>query len=190
MATRLIKNIAFVSICGIILILGFLYGAVRINNWCSPAVNVSNIWKSEHFKYFLINPKTEEIEVVHFDADGNFLRMRKITNDGYPKGNLNVFADTEMLGYFQDLHKYGEGYAGNEEEYYKNYTALLIKNNEYEKPCEVYRGDVHTSSWEWVDKNHVIVYYNCGSNCRYFYKIDIITKKIVEEGHDKNWENS
>lgn len=185
-----VKNAVTILFCAIILILGFVYVAVIINNWYDSKNEISNVWKAEHFKHFFINPKTEEIEAMHFDENGDFLRVRQITDDEYPKSNLNVFADTEMLGYFQDLHKRGEGYSGNKDEYYKNYTALLIKNNEYEKPYEIYRGDVHTSSWEWVDKKHAIVYYGCGTNCRYFYKIDIITKKIVEEGHDKNWENS
>lgn len=185
-----IKNSVIIIFCAIILILGFVYVAVKINNWHDSKKEVSDVWKAESYKHFFINPKTEEVEVVHFDENGDFLRLRQITNDGYPKSNLNIFSDTEMFGYYQDLHKRGEEYAGNEEKYYKNYTTLLIKNNEYEKPYEVYSGDVHTSSWEWVDKNHVIVHYSCGSDCRYFYKIDIISKKVVEEGHDEYRNNN
>lgn len=185
-----IKNAVVILCCVIVLVLGLTYVAVKINNWQDSKNKVFNVWKAERYKHFFINPKTEEIEVAHFNEDGNFLRLRQITSNEYPKSNLNVFSNTEMFGYFQDLHKYEEGYAGNEDEYYKNYVVLLIKNNEYEKPYEVYRGDVHTSSWEWTDKNHVIVYYGCGSNCRYFYKINIVTKDVVEEGHDKYWEGN
>lgn len=179
-----IKNKLFIFICGIFLFLGFLYGVVKINNWHDSKNEVSNMWKAEHYKHFFINPKTEEVEVVHFGENGDFLRVKQVTNDGYPKSNLNVFSDTEMFGYYQKFHRRGEEYSGNEDEYYKNYIVLLVKNNEYAAPREIYRGDVHTSSWEWTDKKHVIVHYNCGTSCYYFYKINTATKEIVEEGHE------
>ena len=181
---NIIKNKLLISICGIFLISGFFYGAVKIRNWCDTKNEISNAWEVERYKHFFINPKTEEIEVVHFNENGSFLRSNQITSDGYPKSSLDVFSDTEMFGYYQELHRRGEGYSGNEEEYYENYIALMVKNNEYDTPREIYRGDVHTSSWEWADKNHVIIHYNCGSSCYYFYKINVITKEIVEEGHE------
>lgn len=92
-----------------------------------------------------------------------------------------------MLGYYQDLHKRGEGYNHDSDkarqEYYSNYTALMIMENEDGNPYEVYKGDVHTSYWEWDDNKHVIVYYNCGTPCLYAYKINVKTKKIESEYH-------
>lgn len=179
-----IKNAVLVLVCVGALLLGFFFCAVKIKSWCNSKNEASNTWEAERYKHFFINPKTEEIEVVHFDKNGNFLRSKQITNDRYSKNQLIVFSDTEMLGYFQELHRRGEEYGGNTEEYYKNYTALMVKNNEYDAPREIYRGDVHTSSWEWADKKHVIIHYGCGTSCYYFYKINIATKEIVEEGHE------
>jgi hypothetical protein len=179
-----IKNALLILVCAGALLLGFFYGAVKIKSWCNSKNEVFNVREAERYKHFFINPKTKEIEVVHFSEDGNFLRSKQITSDGYSKEQLIAFSDTEMLGYFQELHKRGEEYSGNEEEYYKNYIALMVKNNEYDTPREIYRGDVHTSSWEWADKNHVIIHYSCGTSCYYFYKINTLTKEIVEEGHE------
>lgn len=175
-----IKRILFISVIIVGLLLGGLYMAIKINNKLDCEKKLSGTSEAEVYKHFFLNPKTNEVNVAYFSKDGNFLRMEQITNDGYPKSNLDVLSDFEMIGYFQDLHKNGEGDAG--EDYYKNYITLLIKNSEYENPYEVYRGDVHTSSWGWVDKSHVVVYSSCGSGCRYFYNINILTKEIEKEG--------
>jgi N-acetylmuramoyl-L-alanine amidase len=175
-----IKKILFIFIVMLILLLGGLYAAIKINNKFDCEKKLSGTSEAEVYKHFFLNPKTNEVNVAHFDKNGNFLRTEQITSDGYPKSNLDVLSDFEMIGYFQDVHKNGEGDAG--EEYYKNYITLLIKNSEYEKPYEVYRGDFHTSSWNWVDKNHVVVNTSCGSGCQYFYKINILTKETEEEG--------
>lgn len=142
--------------------------------------------KTEKFKYFFINPKSEEASVIYLDENGEFLRFAQLTNDGYPKSNLEVFSDGEMFGYYKLLHKKGENYNLNDEkiseDYYANYIALMIMKNGSVNPIEVYRGDVHTSNWEWGDNKHVVVYYGCGTECLYAYKINIDNGK-VESGH-------
>lgn len=142
-------------------------------------------------KRFLLNPITEEIEVIYFDKNGAFLRSAQMTTNGYSKSHFKASysGDGDRLGFFQELHKKGEGYDKNDEksrkEYYDNYIALMIMDGKHGALKEVYRGDAHTSYWEWGrdDYGHVIVYYNCGSSCLYAYKINIETKEIESEYH-------
>ena len=95
--------------------------------------------------------------------------------------------DSFRYGYFQNLHKNDEYFNENSnkqrEEYYKNYTALVINTGYGSTPVEVYRGDIHTSYWEWEDINHVKVYTSCGTCCRYYYLVNIDSRKIEAEGH-------
>ena len=85
------------------------------------------------------------------------------------------------------MHKADEDFDENNdkqrEEYYQNYTSLIINPGYASTPTEVYRGNYHTSSWEWEDIDHISVYNNCGTCCRYYYLININTRKIEEEGH-------
>jgi len=139
------------------------------------------------YKHFLINPQTEEIAVFNLDENGQFMDSIQLTNDEYPKSHLERFSGGDMIGYFQMLHKRNENIDLNDEEikadYYSNYIALMIMKNEDGDPIEVYRGDVHTSTWEWDDNKHVIVYYGCGTECLYAYKINIEAREIVDEYH-------
>lgn len=168
-----IKKAILVFIVVISVGLGCLYLAVKINNKLDCAPKLSRAHVAEHYKHFFINPKTDEIEVAYFDKDGNFLEMRQITHDGYPKYNLDDFYGTETFGYFQDLHKRSEPLSESEQEYYKNYVSLFIKDNEYAEPREIYRGDVRTSSWEWLSNKNVRVYVSAGSGVRVYRDIDI-----------------
>lgn len=139
------------------------------------------------FKHYFVHPKNNNIEVIHFDESGTILDTETIIFDDYLKDQLKIFSDGEMFGYFQDLHKGDKVYNFNsdyeKERYYNDYVALKIVKNEFADPIEVYRGDVHTSSWEWSDNKHVIVYYGCGTECLYAYKINIETKEIESEYH-------
>lgn len=164
------------------LLIGF-YLTEKINNRHNPDESLSGAYKAEAYKHYYLNPKTFELEVMHFDEDGKFLNVRQLTTNGYRKSNIKrLDNNSDEVGYFQDLHKDGEPIL-NQEEYYKNYTTLMIKQSEYAQPVEVYRGDYHTSFWEWPDNNHVVVYYGCGTECRYYYKINILTKEVEDEGH-------
>jgi hypothetical protein len=134
--------------------------------------------------HFLLN-----FHRIFFDQNGRFSNLKRLTSDGYYKSNLKLFSldDSFRFGYFQDLHKSDENFDENNdkqrEEYYKNYTSLMINSGYGSVPTEVYRGNYHTSSWEWEDINHVKVYNNCGTCCQYYYLINIETRKIEEEGH-------
>jgi hypothetical protein len=140
------------------------------------------------YQHVYINPKTSEVERIFFKQDGSFSALKQLTNNGYSKSNLKVFAsDSFRFGYFQDVHKADEDFDENNdkqrEEYYQNYTSLIINPGYASTPTEVYRGNYHTSSWEWEDIDHISVYNNCGTCCRYYYLININTRKIEEEGH-------
>jgi N-acetylmuramoyl-L-alanine amidase len=168
-----IKKAITIFVATVVICLGCFYVAVKINNKLDCTPKLSGVHVAEHYKHFFINPKTDEIEVAYFDENGNFLEMKQITHDGYPKYNLDDFYGTETLGYFQDLHKRNEPLSENEQEYYKNYVSLFIKDNEYAEPREIYRGDVKTSSWEWLSNKNVRVYVSAGSGVRVYRDIEI-----------------
>jgi len=141
-----------------------------------------------YYHHVYINPKTSEVERIFFDQDGRFSVLKQLTNNGYHKSNLKIFAsDSFRFGYFQDLHKADEDFDENNdkqrEEYYKNYTSLIINPGYGSTPVEVYRGNDHISSWGWEDIDYAKVYNNCGTCCRYYYLININTQKIEAEGH-------
>jgi hypothetical protein len=142
-----------------------------------------------YYHYVYINPKTSEVERIFFDQDGRFSNLKRLTNDGYYKYDLKLFSldDSFRFGYFQNLHKGDESFDENDdrqrEEYYRNYTSLIINPGYGSAPVEVYRGNNHTSSWEWEDINHTKVYNTCGTCCHYYYLINTETQKIEEEGH-------
>lgn len=140
------------------------------------------------YHHVYINPGTSEVERIFFGQDGSFSTLKQLTDNGYLKSDLNVFAsDSFRFGYFQDVHRADENLDENndkqKEEYYNSYTSLIISPGYGSTPIEVYRGNHHTSSWEWEDIDHVKVYNNCGTCCRYYYLININTRKVEEEGH-------
>lgn len=148
--------------------------------------NVDGLYGYYHHVY--INPKTSEVERIFFKQDGQFSVLKQLTNNGYHKSDLKLFSsDSFRFGYFQDVHRADEGFDENNnkqgEEYYQNYTSLIISPGYGSTPIEVYRGNYHTSSWEWEDIDHAKVYNNCGTCCRYYYLININTREIEEEGH-------
>ena len=140
------------------------------------------------YHYVYINPKTLEVERIFFKQDGRFSALKQLTNNGYYKSDLQLFSsDSFRFGYFQNVHRADEYFDENNDEqrekYYQNYTSLIINSGYGSTPIEIYRGNDHTSSWEWEDIDHVKVYNNCGTCCRYYYLININTQKIEEEGH-------
>lgn len=140
-------------------------------------------WQNVKYRHYFINPKNQEIYVLYLDEQGIVGESRQLTFNQYPKSHLEIFDNNELIGYFQNIHKNGETDSADKEAYYKNYVKLMIKQGENAEPDEVYRGDVHTSYWEWKDNKHVIVYYGCGTHCLYYYLIDVNSKKVEDEGY-------
>jgi len=184
------SKILAILLIAVSLLLGGLYCATQIdNNDTNKAV--AETLEAESSKHLFIHPQINEIFKISFNEKGEFLRFEQITNDGYYKSNLKVFSASDRFGYYQELHKkdeLGKIDPNDKEalsEYYKNYIALKIMDNEYSEPYEVYRGDMHTSYWETTvaDNKHAIVYYNCGSPCLYAYEINIETGEVESEYH-------
>ena len=142
----------------------------------------------EKFYHLYINPITNEIEKIMFQENGKVSDIEQVTNNGYLKSNLELYANEgPAFGYYQHLHRLGENFDDNNNEerdrYYDNYIALMRDKNDGLAPFAVYRGNVHTSFWEWEDSEHVKVYLGCGTHCLYYYLINIDDLKIKEEGH-------
>jgi len=143
---------------------------------------------AEKYYHLYINPRTSEIEKIIFKEDGRVVGVKQITNDGYAKSHLFLYANEgPAFGYYQNLHKQDEDYDDNNnderERYYDNFYALMINRNDGSAPFAVYKGSYHTSNWEWEDSKHVKVYLGCGTHCLYYYIINIDDLKIKEEGH-------
>ena len=134
------------------------------------------------FRHYFINSQNKEINLLYLDEAGKIVGLKQLTFDQYPKSHLEIFDKNNMIGYFQNIQKRHQPSSVNMDEYYRNYVKLMIKKTDDEEPYEVYRGDVHTSYWEWRDNKHVVVYYGCGTHCLYYYVININTKKVEDEG--------
>lgn len=177
--------IIFLSLVGLILA-GYLLA--KNASFIKDNGSLYNNDVEEKFYHFYINPKTDEIEKIMFQGDGKVIGVKQVTNNGYLKSNLELFANEgPAFGYYQHLHKSDEDFDdtddGERERYYDNYIALMIDKNDGLGPYAVYKGNVHTSSWEWEDNKHVKVYLSCGTHCLYYYIININDLKIKEEGH-------
>jgi len=164
-------NIVLIFTLGIFLILGFWFVFSRFDERCDSEKILSGTEKAEQYKHFFINRKTNEIQAVYFDTGGNFLRMSSITKDGNPKSGLSIFSedDPELMGWLQELSD-------------ESKTSLVIKNDEFDEPREIFRTDKPILEWEWLDKKHVDVFFNCGSSCQHYRRFDINTKELEHEG--------
>lgn len=167
-----------------LVLIALLFITVKVNDSCNPEKKLSGTMDAEQYKHFFINQKINEIQAAYFSAKGNFLRMGTITKDGYPKSQLDIFSDagSELMGYLQDMPNQEEQSGENERDNYKNDTVLMIKNNEYDEPREIYRSDKLILEWTWIDKKHIDVFYSCGTGCRNYHRINIDTKEIEYKG--------
>jgi len=189
-----VSNGGFIKIKYLIILLLLLtlisIGYVLVKNvfFIKDSQATYNNETEEKFYHLYINPQTNEIEKIVFQEDGSIIGVKQITSDGYLKSHLRLFAnDGPTFGYYQHLHKSNEDFDDNNDEervrYYNNYVVLMIDRNDGLGPFAVYKGDVHTSSWEWEDNKHVKVYLGCGTHCLYYYIINIDDLRIKEEGH-------
>ena len=172
----------FIKLFSFILLIAIMAAGLLIFHQLKAEVKAQDLAQNVKYQHYFINPKDEEINVLDFDEAGEIVGSRQLTFDQYPKSHLEVFDKNNMIGYFQNVQKRHQPNLVNMDEYYKNYVKLMIKQGENQAPYEIYRGDVHTSYWEWKDDKHVIVYYGCGTHCLYYYVIDIDTKQTENEG--------
>jgi hypothetical protein len=176
--------IILMALAGTVLVGCFFVRNVFLKNNDEVSINESE----GKFYHLYINPQTDEIEKMIFQNDGKIAEVKQITNNGYPKSNLLLFSNEgPAFGYYQYLHKSNDDFDENNDEerkkYYDNYIALMVDKNDGRGPYVVYKGNIHTSFWEWEDNKYVKVYNGCGTCCSYYYLINIETRKIEEEGH-------
>ncbi len=73
---------------------------------------------------------------------------------------------------------------------YNNYIALEITDKSGKNKKEIYRGDHHTSYFEWLNEDEVVVYYGCGTECMVGFVIDADTgqkKSELQYGVGYTW---
>ncbi len=73
---------------------------------------------------------------------------------------------------------------------YNNYIALETTDKDGRNKKEIYRGDYHTSYFEWLNEDEVIVYYGCGTECMVGFVIDADTgqrKAELQYGVGYTW---
>ncbi|MBI3335888.1 MAG: hypothetical protein HY001_05375 [Candidatus Portnoybacteria bacterium] len=56
-------------------------------------------------------------------------------------------------------------------------VSLVVMDISRRKFREVYKGSYHTSNWEWLDENELVVYYGCGTECMVGFVVDVKTGK-------------
>ena len=101
---------------------------------------------------------TKDNEIVRQDGSN----LDNLTKDGYRKSHLKISSEKTKLGYFVNLNSLN---SPDKETDYENHTALMIIDVNGQNKKEIYRGSYHTSNWEWLNENEVVVYYGCGTEC-------------------------
>lgn len=96
---------------------------------------------------------------------------RKVTYNGHEVSFLQFSPAQDKLGFF--FYPNDNGVSD---------ISLAIADIPKRTINEVYRKSIRTSNWEWDDDGHVIVYYGCGTQCLYAYRINLETGGI-ESGH-------
>lgn len=56
-------------------------------------------------------------------------------------------------------------------------VSLVVMDISRRKFREVYKGSYHTSNWEWLNEEELVVYYGCGTECMVGFVIDVKTGK-------------
>lgn len=101
---------------------------------------------------------TKNNEMIRQDGSNS----DNLTSDGYRKSHLKIAPEKTKLGYFVDLNSLN---SSDKETDYEKHTALMIIDVNGQNKKEIYRGSYHTSNWEWLNENEVVVYYGCGTEC-------------------------
>jgi len=110
-------------------------------------------------------------EVTREDDTG----LSQTTHDGYEKSHLKISPQNGMIGYFSFLN-YSKLKETTESDY-DNETSLSVMTIDGKNHKEVYRGNYHTSDWEWLNEDEIVVYYGCGTECEVGFVIDAKTGK-------------
>lgn len=197
-----INPVAAISILIALLILVGLYSAIKISNSCASKDKLLKKYEADQYRYCPDNKKNSsnccgeyimdklEIYVLNnnkitrFFTDNNEivrqddLGTNKLTNDGHEKSHLKVSPDNSKLGYYVFLNSLN---GSNKKTDYKNYTALEIIDTDGKNKLEVYKGSYHTSDWDWLNNDEIIIYYGCGTECMAGFITDVNTGKRISQ---------
>lgn len=64
-------------------------------------------------------------------------------------------------------------------------VSLIVMDTKEKNFKKIYEGSNKTSNWEWRDNGNVVVYFNCGSSCRYAYVYSIQDGNLIAEYLDR-----
>lgn len=140
---------------------------------------------NEHPVFYFIDDKFYGGEIfVNFD-DGKYVTTKALTKDGKPKTHLKISPNNQKLGYFLDLNLYIDRTKNKEVNIdYDNHAALVVINKDGSDKKELYRGDYHTSHWEWLDDQTVRVYHSAGTGVETYRDIKInIPEPFIASTH-------
>lgn len=179
------SKIYFTILLILVFLLALSYGFIFIKNY----LELKDLHQYP-VSYFLSDELYGGEVFVTYD-NGKRSATELLTNDGKPKTHLEMSPNGQKLGYFLELNSFIDKEKNKKIDSidYDNYTALIIMNTDASEKKEIYKGDYHTSYWEWLDNNEVAVYYNCGSECMIGFVIDVDTgteeaKLLYGVGHE------
>ena len=69
-------------------------------------------------------------------------------------------------------------------------VSLVVMDIPRRKFREVYKGSYHTSYWEWLNEDELVVYYGCGTECMVGFVVDVKTgrrKAQLQYGVGYEW---
>lgn len=104
-----------------------------------------------------------------FYIDGNI--KRGVTHNSHPIDYLIFSPSKNKFGYFENLDIYDKNVP-----YDKQLILHVVDQNTKDKK-EIYHGSFRTSDWEWFSEKEILVGYNCGTECKVLYLIDIDSNK-------------
>ena len=103
----------------------------------------------------------------------NYGPARAVTYHGKEISYTKYSSGKDKIGFYYESSNYGTA----------EDLSLVIFDIPTRTMKEVYKGSYRTSFWEWNGEYHVIVYYGCGTQCLYAYKINIETGQRESEYH-------
>lgn len=119
------------------------------------------------------------ISAVTMDDYGRLFYINKDTKkkvyyNGHPASHLHISPLGNKFGFCEEFNIYDKSIP------YDRQIVLHVSDIDTKSIKEIYHGSHRTSSWEWFDNNYVLVYYNCGTECRALYKINVNTGKQTD----------
>lgn len=148
-----------------------------------------NFLKDDKDKSNYLNYIMDELEIYLAEKNGNKKKfsiidsdiintlnnrsIKKLTNDACYKSHLKISPNNLLIGYYVDLNCLNGNVLHRD---YENHTSLRIMDLDGKNNKEIYTGSYHTSDWEWLNDDEVVVYYGCGTECMVGFVVDVKTR--------------